>query len=108
MKVTIDIPDADIRGVLERATPAIQYWAKEIFCDEVALVNRNFGKGWNVEVRRAKAAERLEYPLDLERALRMMLVPGSYWGAQEMKDWGAAACDEFIQLAAFGEVRYVP
>lgn len=106
MKITIDIPDDDVRAVLEHFKANLPAWCVELYADEVALVSRLFGKGWHVEVRRERLEDPLEHSLDLERGLRMMLIPGCYWGAQCIQDWGPDACDAFVQYAAFGELRY--
>lgn len=101
MKVTIEIADEDVRGVLERFNQLGPSWCTHVFQSDSL---------WSAHI--ITQTEVLTERLDLERGLRMMLtrgVPGYHVSPGNIapRDWGPRQCDAFVQYAAFGEIRYV-
>lgn len=112
MKITLDIPDDEIRRALANAN--IDYWGS----GPAATSGPDSAGRYVLEHHGECESNRHTcHHLDLERGLRMMYQrpPEGLQRSQGYTSigkgmrtsmWDAAQCDAFVQYAAFGELRY--
>lgn len=94
MKITLDIPDEDIRAALQTAKKNPSYWARGL------EYNREGAEIFALVFPR----DALEMPLDIERGLCTMILGGYEIG--EIGFWDGPQSDAFVQYAAFGKIVY--
>lgn len=96
MRLTLDIPDQFILDQLAGA--AISYWC------ERCKWSTNLTSGWVIELEPDKGDEGKKHKLDFKRAIRLAVRQYPRILNEDLMD--AETGDMWVQLAAFGEIKY--
>ena len=109
MKITIEIADEDIRAALiTAAEQGIGYWAAKLSGRKSVYSWKARQKVWvccKELVQVSDSEQRLNFLLDIERGLRLMLTR-RYHIDGSPRAWDADEADAFVQYAAFGKLVY--